>query len=106
MGYTPSFCTACYRTGRTGTDFMDVAKPGAIKYHCEPNALSTFTEYLEDYASPATAGFPRRNFTGKSPPAFTFATIVPVVPARRIEAERIQRRSQNTCTGLRARVRS
>jgi 2-iminoacetate synthase len=33
---------------------MDVAKPGAIKYHCEPNALSTFTEYLEDYASPAT----------------------------------------------------
>jgi 2-iminoacetate synthase len=47
-------CTACYRTGRTGVDFMDVAKPGAIKYHCEPNALSTFTEYLEDYASPAT----------------------------------------------------
>ena len=54
MGFTPSFCTACYRTGRTGTDFMDVAKPGEIKYHCEPNALSTFTEYLEDYASPAT----------------------------------------------------
>ncbi|HEY0307648.1 MAG TPA: [FeFe] hydrogenase H-cluster radical SAM maturase HydG [Acidobacteriaceae bacterium] len=54
MGFTPSFCTACYRTGRTGVDFMDVAKPGAIKYHCEPNALSTFTEYLEDYASPAT----------------------------------------------------
>jgi len=54
MGFTPSFCTACYRTGRTGSDFMDFAKPGAIKYHCEPNALSTFTEYLEDYASPAT----------------------------------------------------
>ena len=54
MGFTPSFCTACYRTGRTGVDFMDVAKPGAIKYHCEPNALSTFTEYLEDYASPET----------------------------------------------------
>jgi len=54
MGFTPSFCTACYRTGRTGSDFMDIAKPGAIKYHCEPNALSTFTEYLEDYASPAT----------------------------------------------------
>jgi 2-iminoacetate synthase len=54
MGFTPSFCTACYRTGRTGADFMEVAKPGAIKYHCEPNALSTFTEYLEDYASPAT----------------------------------------------------
>jgi 2-iminoacetate synthase len=54
MGFTPSFCTACYRSGRTGTDFMDVAKPGAIKYHCEPNALATFTEYLEDYATPAT----------------------------------------------------
>ena len=54
MGFTPSFCTACYRLGRTGSDFMDVAKPGEIKYHCEPNALSTFTEYLEDYASPET----------------------------------------------------
>ena len=54
MGFTPSFCTACYRTGRTGVDFMDIAKPGAIKYHCEPNALSTFTEYLEDYATPKT----------------------------------------------------
>lgn len=54
MGFTPSFCTACYRTGRTGTDFMDIAKPGEIKYHCEPNALSTFAEYLEDYASEET----------------------------------------------------
>ena len=54
MGFTPSFCTACYRSGRTGADFMEIAKPGAIKYHCEPNALSTFTEYLEDYASPET----------------------------------------------------
>jgi len=54
MGFTPSFCTACYRLGRTGSDFMDIAKPGSIKYHCEPNALSTFTEYLEDYASPET----------------------------------------------------
>jgi 2-iminoacetate synthase len=54
MGFTPSFCTACYRAGRTGADFMDLAKPGAIKYHCEPNALSTFTEYLEDYASAET----------------------------------------------------
>jgi 2-iminoacetate synthase len=54
LGFTPSFCTACYRTGRTGSDFMEFAKPGEIKYHCEPNALSTFTEYLEDYASPET----------------------------------------------------
>jgi 2-iminoacetate synthase len=54
LGYIPSFCTACYRLGRTGQDFMDMAKPGLIKYHCDPNALSTFTEYLEDYASPET----------------------------------------------------
>jgi 2-iminoacetate synthase len=54
MGYVPSFCTGCYRLGRTGQDFMDLAKPGAIKLHCDPNALSTFTEYLEDYASPET----------------------------------------------------
>jgi 2-iminoacetate synthase len=54
LGYIPSFCTSCYRLGRTGKDFMDVAKPGDIKYHCDPNALSTFLEYLLDYASPAT----------------------------------------------------
>ncbi len=54
LGYTPSFCTACYRTGRTGQDFMDLAKPGEIKYHCHPNALSTFLEYLCDYARPGT----------------------------------------------------
>ncbi|HWR36939.1 MAG TPA: [FeFe] hydrogenase H-cluster radical SAM maturase HydG [Clostridia bacterium] len=54
MGFIPSFCTACYRSGRTGKDFMDLAKPGAIKYNCEPNALSTFREYLDDYASPET----------------------------------------------------
>jgi 2-iminoacetate synthase len=52
LGYVPSFCTACYRTGRTGQDFMDLAKPGEIKYHCHPNALSTFLEYLCDYAGP------------------------------------------------------
>jgi 2-iminoacetate synthase len=52
LGFLPSFCTACYRLGRTGKDFMDMAKPGEIKYHCHPNALSTFQEYLSDYASP------------------------------------------------------
>jgi 2-iminoacetate synthase len=51
MGYIPSFCTGCYRLGRTGADFMDLAKPGEIKAHCDPNAISTFLEYLEDYAS-------------------------------------------------------
>lgn len=54
LGYIPSFCTACYRYGRTGHDFMDMAKPGEIRMHCEPNALGTFMEYLLDYASPAT----------------------------------------------------
>lgn len=53
LGYIPSFCTACYRLGRTGQDFMDLAKPGDIKSHCDPNALATFAEYLEDYGSPA-----------------------------------------------------
>ncbi|NLF26032.1 MAG: [FeFe] hydrogenase H-cluster radical SAM maturase HydG [Deltaproteobacteria bacterium] len=54
LGYIPSFCTACYRLGRTGRDFMDLAKPGEIKKHCDPNALSTFQEFLIDYASPET----------------------------------------------------
>jgi 2-iminoacetate synthase len=54
LGYIPSFCTACYRLGRTGMDFMDLAKPGEIKHHCDPNALSTFEEYLQDYASEET----------------------------------------------------
>ena len=54
MGYIPSFCTACYRMGRTGADFMDLAKPGLIKAHCGPNAIASFLEYLLDYASPET----------------------------------------------------
>nr|HPK72849.1 hypothetical protein [Vicinamibacterales bacterium] len=54
LGYIPSFCTGCYRLGRTGQDFMDLAKPGDIKAHCDPNALSTFVEYLIDYASEET----------------------------------------------------
>lgn len=54
MGYIPSFCTACYRLGRTGQDFMDLAKPGDIRLHCGPNALSSFKEYLQNYASPKT----------------------------------------------------
>jgi 2-iminoacetate synthase len=54
LGFTPSFCTACYRLGRTGADFMDLAKPGLIKHHCGPNALSSCMEYLLDYARPET----------------------------------------------------
>ena len=47
----PSFCTACYRLGRTGQNFMNFAKPGNIQNFCRPNAILTFKEYLEDYAS-------------------------------------------------------
>ena len=49
MGFIPSFCTACYRLGRTGRDFMDLAKPGLIRQKCDPNALTTFQEYLLDF---------------------------------------------------------
>lgn len=52
--YLPSFCTACYRQGRTGDRFMALAKTGEIQNVCQPNALLTFKEYLLDYASPAT----------------------------------------------------
>jgi 2-iminoacetate synthase len=53
-GYLPSFCTACYRIGRTGEHFMEFAIPGFIQDFCTPNALTTLTEYLTDYASPET----------------------------------------------------
>lgn len=53
-GYIPSFCTGCYRKGRVGKDFMDLAKPGLIKEYCMPNALFTFREYLNDFATPET----------------------------------------------------
>ena len=53
-GHIPSFCTACYREGRTGDRFMSLCKSGQILNCCHPNALMTLTEYLVDYASPAT----------------------------------------------------
>jgi 2-iminoacetate synthase len=53
-GNLSSFCTACYRTGRTGEKIMDLLKPGTIKNYCFPNALLTFKEYLIDFATPAT----------------------------------------------------
>ncbi len=52
--HIPSFCTACYREGRTGDRFMALCKSGKISYCCTPNALMTLKEYLMDYASPAT----------------------------------------------------
>ena len=54
LGYIPSFCTACYREGRTGDRFMSLVKTGQIANCCSPNALMTLQEYLEDYASPET----------------------------------------------------
>lgn len=51
MGYIPSFCTACYREGRTGDRFMSLCKSGQIQNCCQPNALMTLKEYLMDYAS-------------------------------------------------------
>lgn len=54
LGYIPSFCTACYREGRTGDRFMQLVKSGQISNCCQPNALMTLKEYLEDYASPDT----------------------------------------------------
>jgi 2-iminoacetate synthase len=53
-GYVPSWCTSCYRLGRTGEHFMEFSIPGFIKRYCTPNALTTLAEYLTDYASAET----------------------------------------------------
>lgn len=54
LGYLPSFCTSCYRQGRTGDRFMEICKSQQIHNYCQPNAVMTLKEYLEDYASDAT----------------------------------------------------
>lgn len=54
LGYIPSFCTACYRKGRTGERFMEICKNEQIHNFCHPNALTTLKEYIEDYASEET----------------------------------------------------
>ncbi len=59
-GYIPSFCTSCYRSGRTGEHFMEMAKPGDIQQFCTPNGLLTFQEYLLDYASEKTRALGER----------------------------------------------
>ncbi len=59
-GYIPSFCTACYREGRTGDRFMSLCKSGQIQNCCHPNALMTLQEYLEDYASAETKDIGRQ----------------------------------------------
>jgi len=64
-GNIPSFCTACYRKGRTGEVIMDLLKPGTIKNYCLPNALLTFKEYLMDYASVATREAGEKQLAGQ-----------------------------------------
>ncbi|BBB92681.1 MAG TPA: [FeFe] hydrogenase H-cluster radical SAM maturase HydG [Methylomusa anaerophila] len=78
QGFIPSYCTACYRQGRTGDRFMKLAKSGEIQNVCLPNALLTFKEYLIDYADPATqeageaaidkhlASIPQENIRGET----------------------------------------
>lgn len=74
LGYLPSFCTACYREGRTGDRFMSLAKRGLIGNCCAPNALMTLAEYLEDYASP------RVKFLGKQ----MIASQTPIIPSEKV----------------------
>ncbi len=83
LGYIPSFCTACYREGRTGDRFMSLAKRGLIGDCCGPNAIMTLREYLEDYASPRT------RVLGEQ----AIAKLVPLIPSekiRRITEQRLQ----------------
>jgi 2-iminoacetate synthase len=61
MGFIPSFCTACYRAGRTGEQFMKVAKSRFVHNFCIPNAIFTLKEYLLDYASDKNPGQRRGN---------------------------------------------
>ncbi|MFZ5816510.1 MAG: [FeFe] hydrogenase H-cluster radical SAM maturase HydG [Bacillota bacterium] len=63
-GYLPSYCTACYRQGRTGDRFMQLAKSGQIANLCQANALMTFQEFLEDYASPETRAVGEQTVAG------------------------------------------
>ena len=74
LGYLPSFCTACYREGRTGDRFMSLAKRGLIGNCCAPNALMTLAEYLEDYASP------RVKLIGKQ----MIASQTPIIPSEKV----------------------
>ena len=83
LGYIPSFCTACYREGRTGDRFMSLAKRGLIGNCCAPNALMTLAEYMEDYASPKV------KLLGKQMIARQ-AEIIPSEKVRRITEENLK----------------
>lgn len=83
-GYVPSFCTACYRLGRTGERFMEYAIPGFIQRFCTPNALTTLKEYLVDYGSPETRAVGEGLIEGE-------LARVPEGPTRRALVERLRR---------------
>jgi 2-iminoacetate synthase len=83
-GYLPSYCTACYRSGRTGDRFMQLAKSGQIQNLCQANALMTFQEYLEDYASPATREVGMRTVA-------QHLEKIPNQKAREVTAQRLER---------------
>lgn len=61
LGYLPSFCTACYRAGRTGETFMEEVKSFHIAKFCQPNAIMTLQEYLSDYAADDTRKLGKKN---------------------------------------------
>lgn len=80
-GHVPSFCTACYRRGRTGAQFMEFAIPGFIEKFCTPNALLTLQEYLCDYASPETRA------AGEAAIAAALPTVVDPAQRHRLAAD-------------------
>lgn len=84
LGYIPSFCTACYREGRTGDRFMSLAKRGLIGDCCAPNALMTLREYLEDYASSRTKVLGEQLIAREVP-------MIPTERVRRITEENLKR---------------
>ena len=82
-GYLPSFCTACYRKGRTGDRFMSLAKVGEIQNLCQPNAIMTFKEFLMDYASPMTKEIGEHVIKD-------YLDAIPNAKLQRLTAERLQ----------------
>ncbi|MGE5587390.1 MAG: [FeFe] hydrogenase H-cluster radical SAM maturase HydG [Clostridia bacterium] len=86
-GYIPSYCTACYRRGRTGDRFMQFAKTGEIQNLCQPNAILTFKEYLLDYASDGTKQVGEEAIR-------RHLEMIPSPKIRQTTAERLQRLEQ------------
>lgn len=82
-GYLPSFCTSCYRLGRTGEHFMEMARGGQIQTFCQPNAILTLAEYLTDHADQATRD-------ELSPQFERWLAEIPDVSLRQLTAERLQ----------------